>query len=386
MRNGNNLMTKPVVAHVCISYLPISQTFIYRYLENFKQIKPIVLAGSIENIGQFPLEHKIYDCSYKKFTLRWVINGIANKLIGDYNYYRKIVLKISRCQLLHAHFGPTGYFLLDHKKRLRLPLITTFYGYDMSKLAKDKIWQDRYRKLFAEGDLILVEGSNMKKDLIALGCPEDKIGIQHIAIDMKQFSFRERMPKKKGENVVLFFCGRFAEKKGLIYALKAMKRVVPSFPEISFRIVGDGELRQDIEQFVNENKLSEYVELLGFQPHNVVAEEMAKADIFLQPSVTAADGDTEGGAPTILLEAQASGVPILATFHADIPEVVVDGKSGLLAPEKDWKGLANNLLFLLQNQNKWSDFGRAGTRHVAQGYEIRREVMRLEKTYLSLIN
>ncbi|MEA3458392.1 MAG: glycosyltransferase [Candidatus Thermoplasmatota archaeon] len=338
----------------------------------------------LENFDLFPLNAKMYNFSYEQYTLRWLINGIGKIIIGDYDLYRKLILKLNRVQLLHAHFGPTGYGLLKIKEKLGLPLITTFYGYDMSMLPRKIEWQKKYQELFEKGDLFLVEGTNMKRGLVALGCPERKIKIQHIAVDINQFQFRAREPKNN-EKVTLFFCGRFTEKKGIIYALQAAKHTIKEYSNLEFRIVGDGELRPQLEKYIEENNLNDYVKLLGYQPHHVVAKEMAQTDIFIQPSITAKDGDTEGGAPTIILEAQASGVPVLSTDHADIPEVVLPEKSAFLSKEKDWQGLADNLLRLLRKQDEWAEIGKFGRQHVEAEYNIFTEVRKLEEIYFQAL-
>jgi len=166
----------------------------------------------LENLDLFPLKSKVYNYSYEQYTFRWLVNGIGKSIVGDDDFYRKLVMKLNRTKLLHAHFGPTGYDVLKIKEKLGVPLITTFYGYDMSMLPRKTEWQEKYRELFEKGDLFLVEGTNMKWGLIGLGCPEEKIKIQHIAIDINQFQFRARVPKNN-EKVILLFCGRFTEKK-----------------------------------------------------------------------------------------------------------------------------------------------------------------------------
>jgi len=373
------------VSHFLPSYLPISETFIYRYLSNFSEVHPTVFSGKFENIELFPLNDFV-DCSWKRYSSKWIVDNIGRRIFGVDDLFLKFILKKKKISLIHAHFGPIGHGLLDIRRSLNLPLVTTFYGYDMSSLPHDPVWKTRYDELFAEGDLFLVEGNHMKKELVALGCPEDKVRIQHIAIDTAQFSFNERNPKENGEEIVLFFCGRFTEKKGLIYALMAFKEALAAFPSLRLRMVGDGELRPQIEEYVATNGLAANVDLLGYQPHHVVADEMSRADILIQPSVTASNGGTEGGAPTIILEAQAAGVPVLATYHADIPEVVRDGETALLSAERDWEGLADNLLYLLHHQQLWGDFGRSGRIYVEKEYDIRHEVVRLEAIYKKLIS
>jgi colanic acid/amylovoran biosynthesis glycosyltransferase len=126
------------------------------------------------------------------------------------------------------------------------------------------------------------------------------------------------------------------------------------------------------------------VQLLGYQPHQCFLEELDRAHLFLAPSVTAGDGDTEGGAPTVLLEAQAAGLPVLATWHADIPEVVRDGETGFLVPERDSAALAEKLIYLAEHPELWPVLGAAGRRHMETNYNIRCETHKLENVYEEL--
>ena len=274
--------------------------------------------------------------------------------------------------------------MIPLKRWLKLPLITTFYGFDVTQLPREDIWNEAYQRLFKEGDLFLVEGNHMKRSLMGIGCSSEKIVIQHIGVDTEKINFKERTFPSDGK-IVILFCGRFVEKKGLIYALQALKLLISKNPQIEFRIIGDGILRNSIESFVKENNLSLYVHLLGYQSHYVFVEELGKAHIYLQPSVTAQNGDSEGGAPTTLLESQASGVPVLSTYHADIPEVVVNGKSGFLVPERDSNALAERLEYLIAHPEEWPTMGREGRRHVQMNYNIYKETENLENIYDALI-
>jgi colanic acid/amylovoran biosynthesis glycosyltransferase len=263
-------------------------------------------------------------------------------------------------------------------------LVTTFYGYDMSMLPREARWQDRYAELFATGDLFLVEGPNMRAALIELGCPPWKVRIQRIGIDLALVPFRPRGPAI-GRPVRLLFCGRFTEKKGLLDALEAVAMVRARHPRVELSVIGDGEERSRVERAIESLDLTDSVRLLGLRPYEVVRRELAAADILLAPSRTASNGDTEGGAPTILLEAQAAGLPVVATTHADIPFVVVAGKSGLLAPEGNLPALAECLESLLDTPERWAEMGRAGRRHVEQEHDIRITAAGLEEIYLALM-
>ena len=159
-------------------------------------------------------------------------------------------------------------------------------------------------------------------------------------------------------------CGRFVEKKGFEVGIRAFAQIRHEFPKARLRIVGDGPLRPDIERLVRKHELDEYVLILGALPYDAYAEEAVRAHIFLAPSVTAANGDSEGGAPTVLLEMQARGLPILSSRHADIPEVVVDNVSGYLAPERDVEALSEKLVQLLAHPEQWDEMGQAGRAHM----------------------
>jgi colanic acid/amylovoran biosynthesis glycosyltransferase len=247
---------------------------------------------------------------------------------------------------------------------------------------RDPAWRARYADLFAVGDRFLVEARGMGEHLVALGCPREKLHLQRIAIDLSLVPFRER--SGHSGPVRLLFCGRFSEKKGLLDALRAVAAARDRGVDLIFQIVGDGELREAVEQTVRECRLETVVRLLGMRPYPDVLSELDAADLFLAPSRTAADGDTEGGAPTILLEAQAAGLPILSTRHADIPEVVAEGESALLVSEGDWRALADDLTQLSRTPERWAEMGRAGHAHVAKAHDIRVEARRLEELYLAL--
>ena len=383
---------KPTIAYAIHKYLGISETFIYSYLKNLKTHTPIVLTTETFNLDLYPF-HPIYDSSsIERYSWWWFRDRLGYYLCLDkkeyfeHILYFKHILKKENVCLIHAHFGPEGVAMIPIKRWLKLPLITTFYGYDVTQLPREEVWNNAYQMLFKKGDLFLVEGNNMKQSLINIGCPAEKIKIQHIGIDIEKFQFRERTLSQNGE-IVILFCGRFVEKKGLIYALKALNLLIKKHPQlnIKFRIIGDGVLRSSIESFIHENNLNQYVSLLGYQSHNIFAEELKKAHIYIQPSVTAQNGDSEGGAPTTLLEAQASGVPVIASLHADIPEVVINGKSGFLAPERDADALEAHLEYLVNHSEQWLSMGRAGRGHVETHYNIYKEAINLGNIYDALL-
>ena len=381
-----------VVANINLQYFARSETFMYFYLSNFRRIHPICLSlAPVINTDIFPFPPSdCYTVGMKPYTFPWLWARAWQRLTGRRvsvpHGVAERFLKLRKACLIHAHYGLMGWWALPLKKSLRLPLVTNFYGFDVAPELKDQHdWPQRRQKLFREGDLFLVEGPFMRERLIDLGCPAEKVQIQRIAIKVEEMPFRPRKPRANSK-VVIMFAGRFYEKKGLLYALQAVREVWQTFQNFEFRVIGDGPLMPQVQAFIDEYKMDLYVHLLGFLNHKDYLKEMQNADIFLHPSVTATDGDSEGGAPTTILEAQALGIPVVSTYHADIPNVVVPGASALLVPERDSKALSEVLMYLLDHPENWEEMGRIGRVHVERYHDIDREVMALEEKYFSLLD
>jgi colanic acid/amylovoran biosynthesis glycosyltransferase len=372
----------PGVGHFRTEFLGRSETFIYRPLVALRRVRPVVFTRRRLFADEFPFTPiVIYPPAPRSC---WGILDRAGRRIFRLELFLGHNLHRYRVKALHAHYGSQGWELLPLRRATGLPLVTTFYGYDMSLLPQDGCWRDRYIELFEMGDAFLVEGPCMQAALIRLGCPAEKVRLQRIGIDLTLVPFRPRRPAV-GRPVRLLFCGRFTEKKGLPDALQAVAAVRARHPQVELDVIGDGEERPRTERLIASLGLGDCVRLLGLQSYAVVRQRLAEADILLAPSRTASDGDTEGGAPTILLEAQAAGLPVVATTHADIPYVVAAGTSGLLAPENDPTALAECLGSLLDAPERWAAMGAAGRRHVEQEHDIHVTVARLEETYMDLM-
>lgn len=368
------------VAHVMPTYLALSETFIWQYLHSFKRVTPVVITQRLENLDQFPLTNGHIKLSYgPRGSIPWFIDNWYRRILKrPFGYTERIICK-EGVRMIHAHFGPTGCNYLPVSLSLNIPLITNFYGYDLS--VKDIInqHQEAYVELFKKGKHFLVEGPCMREKLISLGCPAEKISIQRIAIDLERYSFRERSWDGK-RPIRLLFVGRFVEKKGLEYALRALANIRKDY-SFEFKIIGGGELEEKLHSTASNLGLSEETVFLGVQSHLRVIEELQSCDVLIQPSITASNGDSEGGAPTIILEAQACGVPVISTTHADIPYITCPNETALLSPERDVDSLTHNICQLFDNPEMWSQMGKKGREHVEKYHDVRKEVISLENVY-----
>lgn len=281
--------------------------------------------------------------------------------------------------VFHAHFGTAANTFLPVTRAFDRPYVASFYGLDASEALRSD--PDRYDELFERADAITVLSEDMRSTIVNAGCPESKTHIQPLSIDTELFPFQERT---RGEGPIrLLTVARFVEKKGIVYALEAVAALQDQF-EIEYTIVGDGERRELIEATIEEHGLEDAVTLRGWQPQSVVADEMADAHLFLLPSVTAESGDKEG-TPTVLLEAQSMGLPVVSTYHAGIPEIVKDGESGLLVPERDSEALAGALETLISEPERWSEMGKRGREHIERNHSIEAVTDDLLELYRSLL-
>jgi colanic acid/amylovoran biosynthesis glycosyltransferase len=380
-------MKKPVIAHVTNTFFSQTGTFIYNYLVRFSNIHPICISrSSIENSDIFPFpQSDCYSIHRRAFTPVWLYLRLMRLFTGRMLELENII-RSRGARLIHAHFGPVGYIIGKSALNLQLPMVTTFYGYDLNPAIKVyRLIRGWHKYLFEYGDLFLVEGIHMRQRLVDLGCPPEKIQIQRIAVPVKEMPWRSRKAIYNRPPIILF-SGRFVEKKGLLYALAAINNLKKKGTPLEFRVIGDGPQMSMIKRYIHDQNMSGYTRLLGFLNYPDHIKEMNNADIFLQPSVTAKDGDSEGGAPTTILEAQAMGLPIVSTYHCDIPNIVIPGQSALLVEERNTTDLANALGLLIENPSKWSSMSKIGRDFVKQYHDIELEVVKLEEKYFNLLN
>lgn len=370
-------------------YLFHTGSWIYSQIIGLEKFNSIVFTQKKENVKYYPF-NSIYSCEEFNFA-KIIANKIYRKITDNYGLFFQEFVNQLTPSIFHAHMGYEAARWLKFVKKNKIPLITTFYGQDVSKLGRIPKWYKRYQELFNYGIVFLAEGNNLKKQLINLGCPEKKILIQHLGVNIDSYPQKEysNSENERENKWIILQASTFREKKGIEYSLKAISLLRDMNFRFEYRLIGrgDSELQEEmIRSIIKKENLMKHVKLLGAIPHAEYLKELIKADIFLHPSMTASDGDNEGGAPVGIIEASAVGLPIISTFHADIPEVVINEQTGFLTVEKDFVRIAEKLSFLISNPHVIKEFGLAGREHIKKSYNISTQIKKLEDIYHDAIN
>lgn len=367
------------IAFALKRYLNLTETFIYAQLKSLSSFEAVVLADEVRNLEKFP-HPKVFSISDLP-PLGQLIEKITDPF-GGFKYFKKVI-KEEGVSLIHAHFGWEGIFMLPLKRRLGLPLVTSFYGIDVYKMTRNPIYAAQQRKLFKEGDLFIACSEQMRKDLVGMGCPEEKSRTYYLGVDLSKLKYKRRSVNA-GEPLQVLMCGRFIEKKGFIYGLRAFHQVLGEHGSIKLKIIGSGPKEEEIKEYIKKHSLENSVSLLGNRTYNEYIDELYRSHVMMSPSITAGSGDQEG-LPMVLIEAQATGMPVIATNYAGIPELIDDGVNGYLAREKSIDDLAGALNKMLDHPELVEKFGGAGRSRVEERFDLLKQVRKLESKYKELI-
>jgi colanic acid/amylovoran biosynthesis glycosyltransferase len=271
-----------------------------------------------------------------------------------------------RYDVLHAHFGPVANSFRFARQLWKAPLVVSFHGYDFSTWPR-RMGANVYSELFRVADAVTVNSEYTRRRVAELGCPEKKLELLSVGLDTRAFQYRERSPVENG-TVRILTVARLVEIKGLEYAIRAIAQIIDTCPDLHYDIVGDGPLKERLANLILELDIGSKVTLHGAQPSDYVQRMMQAAHIFVLPSVTV-QGDEEGQG-LVLQEAQACGLPVIATQTGGLTEGLAPNESGLLVPPADATALAQGLKHLVENQELWPVMSRNGRRYVEHKYDI----------------
>lgn len=288
------------------------------------------------------------------------------------NFAVKRFLSKHHVDVVLAEYGLTGAAIMDACRQADVPLVVHFHGYDAYQEQMLEEVGSEYRRMFSVASAIVVVSQDMKQQLLALGAPEEKVFCNVYGVDTSLFS---------GANPALapplsLAVGRFVDKKAPHLTILAFKEVVGKCPDARLIMVGDGPLLDSSKQLAQALGIAEAVEFSGVRPHAEVAAMLRQARMLVQHSVRAADGDSEG-TPVAVLEAGATGLPVVATDHAGIRDVVVDGQTGFLVKEGDVGGMAECMIRLVKDPALANRLGQAARERICLEFTMQKSIANL---------
>ena len=275
-----------------------------------------------------------------------------------------------RPDLVLAEFGFHAVRVMEAAPAMGVPLVVHFRGSDLSAQSKLGVLRGRYRRLMGLAAGVICKSQPMAQTLQSLGAPADRILVSASGANAQLFhgSTPAAAPP------VCLAVGRFVAKKGPLHTIRAFA----AQPQGQLWMVGEGPLLAEAKALAEQLNLGNRIRFLGVCSQAEVALLMRQVRVFVQHSLAAADGDSEGN-PVAVMEAQLSGLPVVATRHAGIPEVVIDGQTGLLVEEGDVKGMAAAIERLLRDPALCNQLGAAGRRHVEQGFTLEQHLADLSR-------
>jgi colanic acid/amylovoran biosynthesis glycosyltransferase len=272
-----------------------------------------------------------------------------------------------------CHFGPNARFAMRMRDAHALdgPIAAVFHGWDLSQFLR-RAGTHPYARLFADGELFLPISERWAERLRGLGCPAERIVVHHMGVDPARLPFDVRTPSPD-QPVRLVSVARLVEKKGIEFGIRAVAAYArtPGARALDYRIVGDGPLKPALSGLARALGVSDVVTFTGRKTREGVVEELTRAHVLMAPSVVSADGDEEG-IPVVLMEALATGMPVIGTEHSGIPELIDNGVSGILVGERDPAALAGAIARLVADVGAWADMGRRGRQRIEADYDVHR--------------
>ncbi len=297
-------------------------------------------------------------------------------------YRAALFLRTGEFDIIFCHFATNGNLgALMKELGIKGKLVAMFHGYDIRLGIKEG--GEIYHKLFKYGDCFLSISDYNYRHMVMFGADPRRIIHHSVGIDLGKFSFREGSDsaRRSGKPVRILTVGRLIQEKGLNYGIHALHKLLhdKDSRNLEYRIIGDGPLMEELHEMVRELNLTQSVHFLGPRENDQVITFLRESDIFLLPSIAEA-------LPVSLMEAQAVGLPVVATSVGSVSQVVDAGKSGFLVPERDVDAMAERLGYLIEHPEVWPEMGQAGRKFVEEHYNIDKLNDRLVEIFRGLLD
>ena len=377
------VMGKRVVASYCSSFLKSEMLHIYRQVKALRGVDTFVVTKEVQNAERFPFD--AIEIIPKRRTnllvhgwLKFVERRPPIVYRGEYQTLDSL-LERHGADLMHIYFGHTGVHLLPFIEQWDKACVVSFHGADVAHKPEIKDYPGKLRRLFDAVPLVFARSQSLIDRLIQLGCPPEKLRINRTGIPMNEFPFADRQAPRDSKWKVVQAC-RLIPKKGVATSLRAFAIFKKDNPGAQFFIAGKGPLQQELEMLAGGLGIARDVHFLGFLSQPKLMELYSSSHLFLHPSEISPNQDQEG-VPNSVLEAMATGLPIVATRHGGIPEAVEHGRTGFLVPEEDHVGLANAMQLITSSPSLFKQMGEHAHAAIVERFGQDAQIDQLESFY-----
>jgi len=372
----------------------ISETFIYdlikglekefdlTFISGKKKIKNKVTSKQIasgyeENAGMLP---------YYLYKMGQLFGNKGNEYKGKtFEYYSNKALKNLDidCDIAYIDYATSGVLLMKYLSVNNIPFVVHVHGYDITSATNDVYYKQKLNILFKKAAYFIAASNYMKRLLVLLGCPIEKIKVIRYGINGYNITPQTWHKKVKTKPSIVFL-GRLTLKKHPIALIHAFKIVNDKYPDSVLKIIGDGELKEEVIERINSLGLNDSVILYGALPREKSFKILNDSWIYAQHSVTALTGDQEGYAISPA-EAALHELPVVSTYHNGIPEHVIDGVTGFLVKEFDYESMAAKMIDLIEDTVLAEKMGKAGRENILNINNPKRRILQISELLRSLL-
>ncbi|MBB6001965.1 glycosyltransferase [Arcicella rosea] len=361
--------------NLCFAYpnkFRFSETFIRDQIE---QLQPTITIYE----GWYPSLNQV-DKSFLPFPFNYLlIRGGLRRLFPKvyhkiYTFFLSNYLIENNIDVVLAQYGPMGAILVDACNKANVGLVVHFHGFDANEKVTLSKFLPLYKKMFKSVKGIIAVSKDMREKLIGFGANPDTTIFNSCFVDTNKFT----LGKPEENDNVFITVGRFTEKKSPFSTIRAFKKVTESISDVKMIMIGEGELLSEAKTLAKELEVDSLIDFRGAKLPHEIAESLKSARVFLQHSMIASNGDSEG-TPVSVLEASATGLPIVSTRHAGIKDAVVHGETGFLVEEGDWASMAEYMIKLIEDPALAGRMGRAARKHIEENYEMSKRVQTLRE-------
>ena len=355
-------------------YLSWSQPFLYELVRELaRHVDSVVVCSRAENLDHFPTRN-LYRVADRVLTDgRWLALAAAEAR-GRWDP-----------DLVHAHLGRSAIRLAPLAQALGSPLVVTLGGRDVHHELLHPVQAPLYEVLLRRAARVICVSEDLRRRVLERDVAPERVVVIRRGANLGRFAEVDREVRRDGSPLRLLMVGRLVEKKGHADALAAVRTLLGAGVAVRLTIVGAGELQQPLREACHELGLDEHVAMVGSTDADGVADHYRRADVLVHPSVTAGDGDAEG-LPNVVVEAAATGLPVVATRHGGIGEAVTDGITGLLVAERDASGLAGAIRALAADPRRRLAMGRAAARLAREHFDLARQIERHLELYRAVVS